>query len=135
VTIAATRATYPSDATRAARLRRQRARCARHLAALEFAHRLAQLVATAPDDETRREMNRLILRVRLRGCAADEERRAGVTAALRKWAALTLSEITEETGLSREDARRTLDQLIESRAVAAFTRDGRGQKAIYFRLT
>jgi hypothetical protein len=122
---AAKRKPKPSDRTRAARLRLQRAAGPAHLAALEFAGRLELLRPLAPDEESRRELNRLIARVRLRGCGSDERKREAVATALARWGELSAVEIANETGLCRDEVCRALNHMELAGAAVSFTRGGR----------
>jgi hypothetical protein len=128
-----TRKAYPSDATRSLRrrLRRQRARDearergARAQGLLDFAGRVRALSSDAPDAETRVRLGKLAYRLELNALTSPSDRERLIVLTLGKWAALTLTELADETSLSRADVGRALVSLQSGKRVVSFTRGER----------
>jgi hypothetical protein len=134
---------YPSDATRAERRRTQRSssRLPEREAALNYAQQLQFLADQAPDEQTRQEINKTILGIRLRFSHNENERRFAVLRALEGAARLTLAEVVEVTRLPRDVVQSILDdfvspdvELVEITTMSGKQRCGRRGTVLYYGL-
>lgn len=134
---------YPSDATRSKRRRAQRSssRLPEREAALNYAQRLQFLADEAPDEQTRQELNKTILGIRLRFSNDENEQRFAVLRALESSARLTLAEVVALTRLTREVVQAVLDdfagpdvELVAITTMSGKQKCGRGGTVLYYGL-
>lgn len=79
---------------------------------LNFAATLQNFANLAPDEESKKDINRMVLRLRLRYSDSEEKQKEKVDFAIRHCLCQTEEDICDETGLNEEDVIRYLQALI-----------------------
>lgn len=123
-----------SSASRVKDHRRRQVNPARR-AALDFAAELAKLADKAPDAMARSDLFRVIHRTRLRFSKSIDAAQDAVTKAIGLHQANTVREIVEDTGLSPDQVRNTLDGMLALGLAVKRSRGGprnRGQMGTVF---
>lgn len=122
--------------------KREAARPADHKEALAYAQELVSLADEAPDADTRKEINKIVNRLRLRWSQAEDVKRDAVLAVIEKWSiGVSRGEIMEMTGLGKDDVQAALDSLTSPAVdlVTIFDRggknnSGRGGTKLYYKM-
>lgn len=102
---------------------------------LQLAEQISELVHTAPDTETKRDLYSVVSRIRIRYGLTQEQKREQVTKYLRL-GATTLDELSRETLLSKCDLSPLLKELeqmgvVERRSIHP-TGAGRPQQCFFY---
>ena len=115
----------PSPAAVRKRRQRRSGLTAARRKALDYAAKLSKTADEAPDSATRKDLYKVIHRIRMRHSHNIKTARPKVMQIIQTFDAVTAREISDDSGLPLEVVLATLETLIKHSKVKAFTRGGR----------